>query len=39
MDKKKMLLESPIKTLGVHDVVVKLHPLVQVSIMIEVVAE
>lgn len=39
VDKKKVLLESPIKTLGVHDVAVKLHPLVNVSIMIEVVSE
>jgi len=39
VDKKKVLLESPIKTLGAHDVAVKLHPLVQVNIIIEVVAE
>ncbi|MFA7467331.1 MAG: 50S ribosomal protein L9 [Desulfotomaculaceae bacterium] len=39
VDKKKVLLESPIKTLGVHDVAVKLHPLVHVNIMVEVVAK
>lgn len=39
VDKKKILLDAPIKTLGAHDVAVKLHPQVQVSIIVEVTAE
>lgn len=39
VDKKKVVLEAPIKTLGEHGVTVKLHPAVQVDIVVEVVAE
>ncbi len=39
VDKKKVLLDAPIKTLGAHDVAVKLHPQVQVNIIVEVTAE
>ena len=38
IDKKKIILEKPIKTLGEYDVKVKLHPLVIGSIKVMVVA-
>lgn len=38
VDKKKVVLDAPIKTLGEHEVTVKLHPAVQVSIVVEVAA-
>lgn len=39
VDKKKVLLDAPIKKLGEHDVKVKLHAKVQVNIVVEVTAE
>lgn len=38
VDKKKILLDAPIKTLGEHGVSIKLHPAVQVDIVVEVAA-
>lgn len=39
VDKKKIILKSPIKALGEYAVTVKLHPAVQVQINVEVVPE
>jgi large subunit ribosomal protein L9 len=39
LDKRKILLEDPIKTLGVTKVPVKLHPLVTSSFQVHVVEE
>ncbi|MCL2337158.1 MAG: 50S ribosomal protein L9 [Firmicutes bacterium] len=39
IDKKKLLLDAPIKTLGAHEVAVKLHPQVQATITVAVTAE
>jgi large subunit ribosomal protein L9 len=36
LDKKKILLKEPIKTLGEHPVTVKLHPSVQATITVSV---
>lgn len=37
IDKKKIVLKEPIKTLGMHKLTVKLHPKVQANINIKVV--
>ncbi|OAT80865.1 50S ribosomal protein L9 [Desulfotomaculum copahuensis] len=37
VDKKKIVLKEPIKQLGVHPLVVKLHPAVQATINVNVV--
>ncbi len=39
VDKKKIILKEPLKTLGVFPVTVKLHSAVQVEIQVAVVAE
>lgn len=39
IDKKKILLKSPIKSLGEYPVAIKLHSAVQVQVILEVVAE
>ncbi len=39
VDKRKVLLEEPIKTLGEHEVKVKLHPEVQASLKLLVTKE
>lgn len=39
IDKRKILLDEPIKALGVYDVPVKLHPEVEVKIRVWVVKE
>lgn len=39
VDKKKIVLKDPIKTLGVYPVTVKLHPAVQAEVKVEVVPE
>lgn len=39
IDKRKMVLDEPIRTLGVHRVPVKLHPQVTATITIHVVEE
>lgn len=39
LDRRKLHLDEPIKTLGVHEVPVRLHPEVHVAITVEVVAE
>lgn len=39
VDKKKIVLDAPLKTLGEHNVVVKLHPVVQVQIVVNVSAQ
>ncbi|MBF7081394.1 50S ribosomal protein L9 [Desulfallas sp. Bu1-1] len=39
VDKKKIVLKNPIKSLGEYPVTIKLHPAVQVQITVEVVAE
>lgn len=39
VDKKRIALKNPIKALGEYPVTVKLHPVVQVQIVVEVVAE
>jgi large subunit ribosomal protein L9 len=38
-DKKKILLHNPVKTLGKHEVTIKLHPDVSVEISFDVVSE
>ncbi len=37
VDKKKIELKNPIKTLGVHDVVIRVHPEITTTIKVEVV--
>lgn len=37
VDKKKIELKDPIKTLGVHDVVIRVHPEITTTIKVEVV--
>lgn len=39
LDKKKLVVKEPIKQLGVHPVIAKLHPAVQAEIKVEVVGE
>lgn len=39
IDKRKIVLDEPIRTLGVHPVVVKLHPEVTATVKIHVVEE
>ncbi len=39
VDKKKIILKAPIKALGEYSVTIKLHPLVQAQINVEVVSE
>jgi large subunit ribosomal protein L9 len=39
LDRRKLHLDEPIKTLGVHEVPVRLHPEVPVVITVEVVAQ
>ncbi len=39
IDKRKIVLDEPIRTLGVHPVVVKLHPEVTATVNIHVVEE
>jgi large subunit ribosomal protein L9 len=39
IDRRKLHLDEPIKTLGVHEVPVRLHPEVPVAITVEVVAQ
>jgi len=39
VDKKKIVVKSPIKALGEYPITIKLHPAVQVEINLEVVAE
>lgn len=36
LDKKKMVLSEPIKTLGVHEVPIKLHPKVTATLRVQV---
>ncbi|RYD02463.1 50S ribosomal protein L9 [Desulforamulus aquiferis] len=38
IDKKKIVLKDPIKNLGNHKVVIKIHPVAQAEIEVEVVA-
>ena len=37
IDKKKILLDEPIKSLGVHEVKVRLHPEVTATLRVHVV--
>ena len=39
VDKKKLVMEEPIKTFGVHEVPIKLHPKVTSSIRVKVTKE
>ena len=39
IDKKKILLEEPIKTLGEHVITVKLHPNIKATFTVKVVRE
>jgi large subunit ribosomal protein L9 len=39
IDKKKIEIKEPLKTLGVHDVVVRVHPEITSTIKVNVVAE
>ena len=39
VDKKKIEIKEPLKTLGVHDVVVRVHPEITSTIKVNVVAE
>ncbi|TYO96437.1 50S ribosomal protein L9 [Desulfallas thermosapovorans] len=39
VDKKKIILKTPIKALGEYGITIKLHPAVQVQINVEVVPE
>ena len=39
LDKRKILLEEPIKSLGIYEVPVKLHPQVTASLKVWVVKE
>ena len=38
-DKKKIEIKEPLKTLGVHDVLVRVHPEITSTIKVNVVAE
>jgi large subunit ribosomal protein L9 len=39
LDKKKIVIEEPIKSLGVYSIIIKLHPEVQATIKLWVVSE
>ena len=39
LDKKKIEIKEPLKTLGVHDVLVRVHPEITTTINVNVVAE
>lgn len=39
VDKKKIVLKDPIKTLGIHKIVIKIHPVAQAEINVQVVEE
>jgi large subunit ribosomal protein L9 len=39
LDRRRIQLDEPIKSVGVHEVAVKLHPEVEVRLSVEVVAE
>ncbi len=39
IDKKKIEIKEPLKTLGVHDVLVRVHPEITSTIKVNVVAE
>ena len=39
VDKKKIEIKEAIKTLGVHDVIIRVHPAITATIKVEVVAE
>ena len=39
LDKKKIEIKEPLKTLGVHDVLVRVHPEITTTIKVNVVAE
>jgi len=39
VDKRKILLEENLKKLGIHEVQIELHPLVKVTIQVEIKAE
>ena len=39
VDKKKLVMEEPIKTFGTHEVMLKLHPQVTASIRVKVIKE
>lgn len=38
IDKKKIVLKEPIKTLGTHKIIIKIHPVAQAEINVEVAA-
>ena len=38
VDKKKIDLKEPIKTLGTHEVLIRVHPEITATITVEVVA-
>ena len=38
VDKKKIEIKEPLKTLGVHDVVIRVHPEITTTIKVDVVA-
>lgn len=39
IDKKKIVLKDPIKTLGSHKIAIKIHPVAQAEITVEVTAD
>lgn len=39
IDKKKIEIKEPIKTIGIYNILVKLHPLVSTNFKLEVIAE
>ncbi|HOA34659.1 MAG TPA: 50S ribosomal protein L9 [Bacillota bacterium] len=39
VDKKKIILEEPIKAIGRHEVLIKLHPGVKATVLVEVAGE
>ena len=38
LDRRRLVLDEPIKTLGIHEITVKLHPEVEFQITVEVVS-
>jgi large subunit ribosomal protein L9 len=38
LDRRRLVLEEPIKTLGIHEITVKLHPEVEFQLTVEVVS-
>lgn len=36
IDKRKIVLSSPLKTAGLHDIAIKLHPEVKASVLVEI---